>query len=161
MTARKAEPRCTRGGQPRYSALAITTALTLRAVFRLALRQTEGLMHPFFGCLVLISQHPTIRRSADGARHCRCRDREPAAKRSTCWWTAQGSSFAVPVSGWSRKHAAKVTLLHGSIVRPRGLEGISGPHFLTLGRHRAIQSEPRSPSSHPEAAAQSDELGCL
>jgi hypothetical protein len=26
-----------------YSALAITTALTLRAVFRLALRQTEGL----------------------------------------------------------------------------------------------------------------------
>jgi hypothetical protein len=30
--------------QPRYSALAITTALTLRAVFRLALRQTEGLV---------------------------------------------------------------------------------------------------------------------
>jgi len=28
----------------RYSALAITTALTLRAVFRLALRQTEGLV---------------------------------------------------------------------------------------------------------------------
>src|SRR6266446_7590378 len=53
------------------------------------------------------------------------------------------------------------TLLHGSIVRRRGLEGISGPRFLTLGRHRAIQSEPRSPSSHPEAAAQSDELGCL
>ena len=36
----KAEPRGTRGGQPRYSDLAITTAL---AVFRLALRQTEGL----------------------------------------------------------------------------------------------------------------------
>ena len=42
IAAWKAEPRCTRGGQPRYSALAITTALTLRAVFRLALRQTEG-----------------------------------------------------------------------------------------------------------------------
>ena len=54
-----------------------------------------------------------------------------------------------------------VTLLHGSVVRRRGLEGISGPRFLTLGRHRAIQSEPRSPSSHPEAAAQSDELGGL
>ena len=39
IAAWKAEPRCTRGGQPRYSALAITTALTLRAVFRLALRQ--------------------------------------------------------------------------------------------------------------------------
>jgi hypothetical protein len=38
-----AEPRTGRGGQPSYSALAIATALTLRAVFRLALRQTEGL----------------------------------------------------------------------------------------------------------------------
>src|SRR5438046_1459370 len=43
IAAWKAEPRCTRGGQARYSAWAITTALTLRAVFRLALRQTEGL----------------------------------------------------------------------------------------------------------------------
>src|SRR6201987_5338958 len=33
--------------------------------------------------------------------------------------------------------------------------------FLTPDSHRAIQSEPRSPSSHPEAAAQSDELGRL
>ena len=40
----RAEPRTTRGGQPHYSALAIMTALTLRAVFRLALRQTEGLI---------------------------------------------------------------------------------------------------------------------
>ena len=38
IAAWKAEPRCTPGGQPRYSALAITTALTLRAVFGLALR---------------------------------------------------------------------------------------------------------------------------
>src|ERR1700730_867898 len=45
-----------------------------------------------FGCLVLISKHPTTRRSADGARHCRCRDHDQAANRSTCWWTAQGSS---------------------------------------------------------------------
>jgi len=44
VAAWQAEPRTTRGGQPWYSALAITTALTLRAVFRLALRQTEGLI---------------------------------------------------------------------------------------------------------------------
>src|SRR3954451_728472 len=44
ITAWKAEPRTTRGGQPWYSELAILTALTLRAVFRLALRQTEGLI---------------------------------------------------------------------------------------------------------------------
>src|SRR5947207_2148731 len=37
IAAWRAEPRTTRGGQPHYSALAITTALTLRAVFRLAL----------------------------------------------------------------------------------------------------------------------------
>jgi DDE family transposase len=44
IAAWRAEPRTTRGGQPHYSALAITTALTLRVVFRLALRQTEGLL---------------------------------------------------------------------------------------------------------------------
>jgi hypothetical protein len=38
-----AEPRTTLGGQPHYSSRAITTGLTLKAVFRLALRQTEGL----------------------------------------------------------------------------------------------------------------------
>src|SRR3954451_17835329 len=40
IAAWKAAPRTTPGGQPHYSDLAITTALTLRAVFRLALRQT-------------------------------------------------------------------------------------------------------------------------
>ncbi len=33
-----------RGGQPRYSNLAIVTALTLRMVFHLPLRQTEGFL---------------------------------------------------------------------------------------------------------------------
>src|SRR5207249_9786851 len=44
IAAWRAEPRTTRGGPPHCSALAITTALTLRVVFRLALRQTEGLI---------------------------------------------------------------------------------------------------------------------
>src|ERR671933_721458 len=44
IRAWRAEPRTTRGGQPWYSELAILTALTLRAVFRLGLRQTEGLI---------------------------------------------------------------------------------------------------------------------
>jgi hypothetical protein len=34
IQAWRAEPRTTRGGQPRYSSLALLTALTLRAVFR-------------------------------------------------------------------------------------------------------------------------------
>src|SRR5205807_9203956 len=50
FAAWRAEPRTTRGGQPHYSALAITTALTLRAVFRLALRQTEGPAAASAGC---------------------------------------------------------------------------------------------------------------
>ncbi len=44
VQAWQAEPRTTRGGQPDYSPLAILTALTLRAVFRLPFRQTEGLI---------------------------------------------------------------------------------------------------------------------
>src|SRR3954451_18033464 len=44
VEAWEAERRTTPGGQPHYSSLAITAALTLKAVFRLALRQTEGLI---------------------------------------------------------------------------------------------------------------------
>ncbi len=44
VAAWKADPRTTRGRQLRYSSLAIATALTLGAMFRLALRQTEGLI---------------------------------------------------------------------------------------------------------------------
>jgi hypothetical protein len=36
--------RTSRGGQPKYSDLAITLCLTLRVVYRLPLRQTQGLM---------------------------------------------------------------------------------------------------------------------
>src|SRR5687768_11564269 len=44
IAAWRAAPRTTPGGHPHYSDLAITTALTLRAVFHLPLRQTEGLI---------------------------------------------------------------------------------------------------------------------
>jgi hypothetical protein len=62
-----AEPRTTRGGQPWYSALAILTALTLRAVFRLAYRQTEGLIGSVIGLLGLtlrVPDHSTLSRRA-------------------------------------------------------------------------------------------------
>ncbi len=64
----KAEPRTTRGGQARYSALAIATALTLRAVFRLALRQTEGLIGSIIALLGLdlaVPDHSTLSRRAE------------------------------------------------------------------------------------------------
>src|SRR3954452_6144212 len=59
VAAWEAEPRTTPGGQPHYSDLAITTALTLKAVFRLALRQTEGRSGPSFVCSGSLSLFPT------------------------------------------------------------------------------------------------------
>src|SRR4051794_37329913 len=53
-----AEPRTTRGGQPWYSAPAILTALILRAVFRLAFRQIEGLIGSIIGLLGLTLRVP-------------------------------------------------------------------------------------------------------
>src|SRR3712207_998236 len=64
IEAWRAEPRTGRGGQSRYSALAITTALTLRAVFRLALRQTEGLIGSILALLGLdlaVPDHTTLK----------------------------------------------------------------------------------------------------
>src|SRR4051812_44052354 len=67
IAAWAAEPRTTRGGQPWYSTLAILTALTLRAVFWLALRQTEGLIGSVIGLLGLdlaVPDHTTLSRRA-------------------------------------------------------------------------------------------------
>jgi hypothetical protein len=68
IAAWKAEPPTTRGGQRRYSELAIATALTLRAVFRLALRQTEGLIGSIIALLGLdlaVPDHTTLSRRAE------------------------------------------------------------------------------------------------
>ena len=56
----RAAPRTSRGGQAWYSPLAIVTALTLRAVFRLALRQTEGSIGSIIGLLGLSLAVPTF-----------------------------------------------------------------------------------------------------
>jgi hypothetical protein len=67
IAAWRAAPRASRGGQPHYSALAIATALTLRAVFRLTLRQTEGLIGSILQLLGLdlaVPDHSTLSRRA-------------------------------------------------------------------------------------------------
>src|SRR5436305_1520722 len=67
IAAWAAEPRTSRGGQPWYSPLAILTALSLRAVFRLAFRQTEGLIGSIIGLLGLtlrVPDHTTLSRRA-------------------------------------------------------------------------------------------------
>jgi hypothetical protein len=68
IAAWRAAPRTTRGGQPWYSPLAILTALTLRAVFRLASRQTEGLIGSVLRLLALdlaVPGHTTLSRRAE------------------------------------------------------------------------------------------------
>src|SRR5829696_1889177 len=68
IAAWHAEPRTTPGGQPHDSDLAITTALTLKAVFRLALRQTEGLIGSIIRLLGLdlaVPDHTTLSRRAE------------------------------------------------------------------------------------------------
>ncbi len=67
VAAWAADPATTRGGQSRYSPLAILTALTLRAVFRLAYRQAEGLLGSIVGLLglsVRVPDHTTLSRRA-------------------------------------------------------------------------------------------------
>ena len=59
----RAEPRTTPGGQPHYPSLAIATGLTLKAVFRLALRQTGGLI----GSTIRLLKDPMGRWRAAGA----------------------------------------------------------------------------------------------
>ncbi|WP_080581785.1 IS5 family transposase [Sinorhizobium fredii] len=63
----RAPRRKTRGGQPRYSDLAIETALTLGCVFGMRLRQTEGLMNSVFDLMGLdipVPDHTTLSRRA-------------------------------------------------------------------------------------------------
>ena len=97
IAAWRAEPRTTRCGQPWYSPPAILTALTLRTVFRLALRQTEGLIGSILHLLGLdlaVPDHSTLSR-----RRCRVLDPAPAPGPCTCWWTAPASSWAAPANG--------------------------------------------------------------
>ena len=67
IAAWRAVPRTTRGAQQWYSPLAILTSLTLRAVFRLALRQTEGLIASIvelLGLTLAVPDHSTLSRRA-------------------------------------------------------------------------------------------------
>ena len=65
----KAKPSGCRGAQPKFSDLAIETALTLRFVFHLALRQAEGFRRSLFrlmGVSLEVPDHTTLsRRSAE------------------------------------------------------------------------------------------------
>jgi len=69
----KAQPRTTPGRQRHYSDLAIEAALTLRTMFRLALRQSEGLIGSIMKMLEIdlpAPDHTTLSRRACGLPVC-------------------------------------------------------------------------------------------
>jgi hypothetical protein len=71
LSSWQAPRRTTRGGQPRYSDLAIETALTLGLVFGLRLRQTEGLLTSVLQLKRLdlaVPDHTTLSRRARTGR---------------------------------------------------------------------------------------------
>ena len=89
----KAEPRTTRGGQAWYSSLAILTALTVRAVFRLAYRQAEGLIGSVIGLLGLtlrVPDHSTLSRRAASLE-------VPRPTRPSCGVGAKGEDEGEPM----------------------------------------------------------------
>ena len=62
-----------RGGQRRYSDLAIETALTLRLLYHLPLRQAEGFLHALFGIMRLdlsVPDDTTLSRCRQHLRRC-------------------------------------------------------------------------------------------
>ena len=64
-----ASRRISRGGQPKYSDLAITLCLTLRVVYGLALRQTQGLMRSvaaLMGFDIAVPDFSTLSRRSKG-----------------------------------------------------------------------------------------------
>jgi hypothetical protein len=79
----------------------------LRAVFRLALRQTEGLISSIFQLLGLDLAVPDRSTLSRRAERLEVPKPSPSARETlfTCWSTAQACGSVGPVSGWSRSTA--------------------------------------------------------
>jgi hypothetical protein len=95
VAAWAATPRTTRGGQAFYSPRAILTALTLRAVFRLAYRQAEGMIGSIISLLGLTLRLPdqtTLSRRSSTLAMPRPQlsniGAPDNAQPCTCWWIA-------------------------------------------------------------------------
>jgi len=106
------EPRTTRGGQRTSSALAILTALTLRAAFRLALHRTQRLIGSVIGLLGLdlaVADHSTLSRRAETPE-------VPRSGTSTYQppyvMTAQGKkqAMALPWTRWGLRPQTRIYL---------------------------------------------------
>ena len=103
-----------RGGQRRYSDLAIETALTLRLLSHLPLRQAEGFLHALFGIMRLdlsVPDYTLSRRSQHGSVVCNWS--RPARASISCS-TARGCPSSGQVSGRPRNTVAAAGVAGGS-----------------------------------------------
>ena len=90
-----------RGGQRQYSDLAIETALTLRLIFHLPLRQTEGFLTSIFGMLGLelsTPDHTTLSPAVASISTSRC-VAPPQVPACISWSTARASRSWARVNG--------------------------------------------------------------
>jgi len=87
LSSWQAPKRTTRGGQPRYSDLAIETALTLRLVFGLRLRQTEGFLTSvltLMGLDLAVPDHTTLEPSGKQTAIAGRAATAPSSGKGTC-----------------------------------------------------------------------------
>ena len=104
-----------RGGQRRYSDLAIETALTLRLLYHLPLRQTEGFLHALFGMMRLDLSAPDSTTLSRRSRHLRRRLRRvPPARASISCSTARVCPSLGKVSGPPRNTGAAADVAGGN-----------------------------------------------
>lgn len=111
LSSWRAPKRTTRGGQPRYSDLAIETALTLGLVFGLRLRQAEGLLASvlqLMGLDLAVPDHTTLSRRTSISRMPGRRQgrRFPGDGPVHVLIDSTGSKSMAPGSGWRRSTAS-------------------------------------------------------
>ena len=105
-----------RGGQRRYSDLAIETALTLRLLYHLPLRQAEGFLRALSGMMRLdlsVPDYTTLSRRSQHLRR-RLRPVPPGARASISCSTARGCPSSGRVSGLPRNTVAAAGVAGGS-----------------------------------------------
>ena len=103
-----------RGGQRRYSDLAIETALTLRLIYHLPLRQAEGFLHALFGMMRLNLSAPDYTTLSRRSQHLRRRLRPVPARASISCSTARVCPSSGQVSGRPRNTVAAAGVAGGS-----------------------------------------------
>jgi len=112
LSSWQAPKRTTRGGQARFSDVAIETALTLGLVFGLRLRQTEGLLVSalkLMGLDLAVPDHATLSRRARTWRSMNRPNGRSIAKAGPVYILIDSTGLEVYVAGrWlAEKHGAK------------------------------------------------------